>query len=117
MENPGPYLTSPQGNTAFTQESPNDYGDTGLPGPSADVDQGQSVTITQQEINERERRRIIEGCGLASSDEDNKSEKVQPQTGTPEAVDSWRTKFSRYQPDHNYSTAAIGHTPVCTLTD
>ena len=32
-------------------------------------------------------------------------------------VDLWRTKFSNCQTDHNYSNTAIGHTPVCTLTD
>ena len=67
MEKPGPYLTSPQGNT-----------DTGLPGPSAEIGKGQRVAITQQEINKRERTKIIEGCGLASSDEGEANKIVQP---------------------------------------
>ena len=84
MEKPGPYLTSPQRNTVITQEPgyfdtqkpPAGYVDTGSPELSADAGQEQCVTETQQERNERERRKIIEACGLASSDEDETSETV-----------------------------------------
>ena len=42
---------------------------------------------------------------------------TQPQLSPPVEVDSWRTKFSNCQQDHNYSNTAVGHSPVCTLSD
>ena len=77
----------------------------------------QEQNITQQEINERERRRIIEGCGLASSDEDEENEVTQPQSSLPVDVDLWRTEFSSCQTDYDYSNTAVGHSPVFTITD
>ena len=85
MESPGPGSGICQDIASSTQESSNDCVDIGLPGPSAGIDQGKD--ITQQEINERERRRIIKGCCLDSSDEDRDDEVVQPQPDLPVNVD------------------------------
>ena len=117
MEKPGPYLTSPQRNTVITQKPPTGYVDTGSPELSADAGQEQCVTETQHERNERERKKIIEACGLADSDDDETNETVQPQTSAPNIVDTWRTRFSRYKPDPNYNSTAVCHAPIYNLTD
>ena len=105
MESPGPGPDNNQDLADSTQESSNDCMDIGLPGPSAGIDQGKN--ITQQEINESERRRIIKGCCLDSSDEDEEIEVVQPQPSLPVDVDLWRTESSSCQTDHNYSNTAV----------
>ena len=98
------------------QEPPAGYVDTGSPELSADVGQEQCVTETQHERNERERKKIIEACGLADSDDDETNETVQPQTSAPNIIDTWRTRFSRYKPDPNYNSTAVCHAPIYNLT-
>ena len=104
MESPGPGPDNNQDLANSTQKPSNDCVDIGLPGPSAGIDQEKN--ITQQEINKIERRKIIRGCCLDSSDEDEDSEVVQPPPNLPVNIDSWRTELFKGQTDHNYSSSA-----------
>ena len=91
--------------------------DTGSPELSADVGQEQCIVETQHDRNEIERKKILEATGLADSDDDETNETVQPQTSAQNIVDTWRTRFSGYEPDSNYNHTAICHAPIYNLMD
>ena len=89
MESLGSNTENSQGPTSSTQESGNKHKDIGLSDPGPGLDPGNNAT--QQELNEIDRKRIIKGCCLDSSDDDEVNEVTQPATNLP--GDSWKIKF------------------------
>ena len=88
MEKPGPNISNPQKSTVLTQEPSTGELGTGSPKLNAGAVLEQCVIETPQEKKDRERREIIEGCGLASSDEDEANETVRPQTSALDIADT-----------------------------
>ena len=90
VESMGPNTENSQGSTSSAQVSGDNQKEVGLSNPGPGLDPANDAT--QQELNEIERRRIVEGCCLNSSDDDEVNKVAQPAANPPE--DSWKIKLS-----------------------